>query len=60
MQWRDSTNKSTIKLNTAEIKFDTDDLFMNGENYQGKNPTGGFEGHHSPKSTIINHKRLQV
>ena len=37
---RGSTNKSSIKLNAAEIKFDTDDLFTNGENYQGKTPLG--------------------
>ena len=26
-----------------EIKFDTGDLFMNGENYQGKTPPGEFK-----------------
>ena len=35
-----STNKSLIKLNAVEIKFDTDDLFSNGENLHDKNPTG--------------------
>ena len=35
-----STNKSPIKLNVAENKFNTSDLFMNGENQHGKNPTG--------------------
>ena len=40
---RGSTNKSSIKLNAAEIKFDTDDLFTNGENYWGKTPLGDFK-----------------
>ena len=39
---RSSTNKSPIKLNAAENKFDTGDLFTNGENQHGKNPTGRF------------------
>ena len=43
MQWRGSTNKSPTKLNAVEIKFDTDDLFTNGENYQGKTPPGEFK-----------------
>ena len=33
-------NKSPIILNAAENKFDTDDLFTNGENYRGKTPSG--------------------
>ena len=37
-----STNKSLIKLNAVEIKFDTGDLFSNGENLHGKNSTGWF------------------
>ena len=37
---RGSTNKSPIKLNAVEIKFDMGDLFTNGENQHGKNPTG--------------------
>ena len=36
---RDSTNKSPIKLNAVENKFDIGDLFMNGENLHGKNLT---------------------
>ena len=42
MQWRGrgSTNKSPTKLNAAENKFDIGDLFMNGKNIHGKNPTG--------------------
>ena len=35
---RDCTNKSPIKLNAAEIKFDMSDLFSNWENQHGKNP----------------------
>ena len=38
-----STNKSSIKLNAAENKFDIGDLFMNGENYQDKTPSGEFK-----------------
>ena len=30
------------KLNAAEIKFDTGDLFTNGENHRGKTPPGEF------------------
>ena len=33
---RGSTNKSPTKLNAAENKFDTSDLFMNKENHRGK------------------------
>ena len=33
MQQRGSTNKSPTKLNAMENKFDTGDLFTNGENY---------------------------
>ena len=37
-----STNKSPIKLNAVKIKFDTGDLFSNGESQHGKNSTGRF------------------
>ena len=37
---RVSTNKSPIKLNAVENKFDTGDLFMNWENQHSKNSTG--------------------
>ena len=30
------------KLNAAEIKFDTGDLFTNGENHRGEIPPGEF------------------
>ena len=35
-----STNKSPIKLNAIENKFDTDNLFTNGENHRDKTPPG--------------------
>ena len=35
-----STNKSPIKLNAIENKFDTGDLFTNGENHRDKTPPG--------------------
>ena len=37
MQMCGSTNKSPNKLNAVEIKFDTGDLFTNGENYRDEN-----------------------
>ena len=40
---RGSTNKSPIKLNAAENKFDTGDLFTNGKNYRCKIPSGDFK-----------------
>ena len=40
---RGSTNKLPTKLNAAKNKFDTDDLFMNGENHRGKTPLGEFK-----------------
>ena len=40
---RASTNKSPTKLNAAENKFDTGDLFTNGENYRGKTPLDVFK-----------------
>ena len=39
MQWRGSTNKLPIIQNAAENKFDTGDLFTNGENHRGKTPS---------------------
>ena len=38
-----STNKSSTKLNVTENKFDTDDLFTNGENHRNKTPPGEFK-----------------
>ena len=47
MQQCGSTNKlpkkKKKKLNVAENKFDTDDLFMNRENHRGKTPPGEFK-----------------
>ena len=43
MQQCDSTNKSPTKLNAAENKFDTSDLFTNRENHRGKTPQGEFK-----------------
>ena len=34
---------SNYKLNAMENKFDTGNLFMNGENYRGKTPLGEFK-----------------
>ena len=35
--------KSPTKLNAAENKFDTSDLFMNGENHRGKTLLSEFK-----------------
>ena len=43
MQWCGSINKSPTKISTTEIKFDTGDLFTNGENHLGKTPLGEFK-----------------
>ena len=43
MQQNSSTNKSPTKLNTAEIKFDTDNLLTNEKNHQGKTTPGEFK-----------------
>ena len=43
MHWRGSTNKSPTKLNVVENKFNTGDLFTNGENHRGKTPLGEFK-----------------
>ena len=43
MQYRASINKSPNYLNVAKNKLDTSNLFMNGENYQGKTPPGDFK-----------------
>ena len=37
------TQTNHQKLNAAEIKFDTGDLFTNGENHWGKTPPGEFK-----------------
>ena len=33
----------TTKLNAVENKFDTSDLFVNGENHRGETPPGEFK-----------------
>ena len=52
MQWHISTNKSPTKLNVAENKFDTSDLFTNGENYQDKTPLDEFKVT-TPKNSLL-------
>ena len=52
MQWRGSINKSPIKLNAAENKFDIGDLFTNGENHRGKTPLGEFKVT-TPKNPLL-------
>ena len=47
-----STKKSPIKLNAAENKFDTSDLFTNRENYWGKTPSGEFKVT-TPKNPLL-------
>ena len=52
MQWCGSTNKSPNYLNVAENKFDTSDLFTNGENHRGKTPPGDFKVT-TPKNPLL-------
>ena len=40
---RDSTNKSPIKLNAVENKYDMSYLFTNGENHWDKTPPDEFK-----------------
>ena len=40
---RGSINKSPTKLYAAKNKFDTGDLFTNGENHRGKTLLGEFK-----------------
>ena len=40
---RGSINKLPTKLNAAENKFDTGDLFTNSENHRGKIPLSEFK-----------------
>ena len=37
------TNHQITKCSGKEIKFDTADLFMNGENHRGKTPPSEFK-----------------
>ena len=41
-----------LKLNAAENKFDTSDLFTNGENHRGKTPPGDFKVI-TPKNPVL-------
>ena len=43
MQWRDSTNKSPTKLNTAEIKFDRIICLRMGKFTRTKTPPSDFK-----------------
>ena len=43
MHTRGSTNKISTKLNEAENKFNTSDLFTNRENHRGKTTPGEFK-----------------
>ena len=43
MQQYGSTNKSLNYPNATENKFDTGNLFTNGENHRGKTPPGEFQ-----------------
>ena len=47
-----STNKSPIKPNATENKFDTSDLFTNGENHRSKTPLGEFKVT-TPKNPLL-------
>ena len=49
---RDSINESPTKLNVVENKFDTSDLFTNGENHWGKTPPGEFKVT-TPKNPLL-------
>ena len=42
MQWCGSINKSPNYLNATENKFDTGNLFTNGENHRSKTSPGDF------------------
>ena len=52
MQQRGSTNKSPTKLNVAENKFDTGDLFTNEENHRDKILPGEFKVT-TPKNPLL-------
>ena len=60
MQQRGSANKSPIILNAAENKFDTGDLFTNGENHRGKIPPGEFKVTTPELQQAITSKRILV
>ena len=45
------------KLNAMENKFDTGNLFMNGENYRGKTPLGEFKVT-TPKNPLLSQQAV--
>ena len=57
MQWHGSTNKSPTKLNVAENKFDTGDLFTNEENHRNKPPSGEFKAT-TPENPLLDRKSV--
>ena len=57
---RGSTNKSPNKLNAAEIKFDTDDLFSNGGKPTRQKPHRVILRSPFPRIHYYHNKRLQV
>ena len=56
---RGSTKKSQTKLNAVENKFDTSDLFTNGENHRGKASRVNLRSP-LPRIHYYQNKRLQV
>ena len=57
---RGSTNKSPIKLNAAEIKFDIGDLFSNGGKLTRQKPYQVILRLPLPRIHYYHNKRLQV
>ena len=57
---RGSTNKSPIKLNATEIKFDTGDLFSNGRKPTRQKPHRVILRSPLPRIHYYHKKRLQV
>ena len=52
MQQRGSTNKLPIKLNAAENKFDTGNMFTNWENHRDKALSSEFKVT-TPKNPLL-------
>ena len=52
MQQRGSTNKLPIKLNAAENKFDTGNMFTNWENHRDKTLSSEFKVT-TPKNPLL-------
>ena len=49
--------KSPSKLNAAENKFDTSNLFTNGENHHGKTPPSEFKVV-TPKNPLLSKQAI--